>query len=144
MYSDITVPTFVVCTRKVHIICSYFLKYVLIKFVYNYGLSGARFRKASTASSNKNHSHSETSHGRIHCHISMLCRLQNACTFSLKKINWHDIDGKNVNWDKRLTEKALNGTKGQKDIITLNGKWRLKDLRSKVLSTIWGITSNGE
>ncbi len=35
MYSDITVPTFFVCTRKVHNICSYFLKYVLIKFVYS-------------------------------------------------------------------------------------------------------------
>jgi hypothetical protein len=34
----VTVPTFVVHTRKVRTISSYFLKYVLIKFVYNYGL----------------------------------------------------------------------------------------------------------
>ncbi len=34
----VTVPTFVVRTRKVCTISSYFLKYVLIKFVYNYGL----------------------------------------------------------------------------------------------------------
>jgi hypothetical protein len=31
----VTVPTFVVRTRKVRTISSYFLKYVLIKFVYN-------------------------------------------------------------------------------------------------------------
>jgi hypothetical protein len=36
------VPTFVVRTRKVRTISSYFLKYVLIKFVYNYGLSSLR------------------------------------------------------------------------------------------------------
>ncbi len=38
----VTVPTFVVRTRKVRTISSYFLKYVLIKFVYNYGLSHVR------------------------------------------------------------------------------------------------------
>ncbi len=34
----VTVPSFAVRTRKVRTISSYFLKYVLIKFVYNYGL----------------------------------------------------------------------------------------------------------
>jgi hypothetical protein len=38
MYSDITVPAFVVRTRKVHTISSYLLKYILIEFVYNNGL----------------------------------------------------------------------------------------------------------
>jgi hypothetical protein len=36
----VTVPTFVVRTRKVCTISSYFLKYVQIKFVYNYVLWG--------------------------------------------------------------------------------------------------------
>jgi hypothetical protein len=39
MYSDVTY-TSVVLSRKVCTISSYFLKYVLIKFVYNYGLRG--------------------------------------------------------------------------------------------------------
>ncbi len=38
----VTVPTLVVRTRKVSNISSYFLKYVLIKFVYNYGLCSLR------------------------------------------------------------------------------------------------------
>ncbi len=38
----VTVPTFVVRTRKVRTISSYFLKFVLIKFVYNYGLWASR------------------------------------------------------------------------------------------------------